>query len=158
MKNPLVTVGIAIAVILLFAVARYFYERRRQSKIEETGTVLYGILVSTAPVKVFGRLQADFAKITLRIQEPGSTESREVSMSTRIPANQRLEIGMRIPVVLDPKNAKRVYPAGAEAAKRAVMTGSRDERRMMQSQLRSPGRGPRQQQTGYIPPNMGKRR
>jgi hypothetical protein len=65
---------------------------------------------------------------------------------------------MKLPVVLDPKNPKRVYPASAEAAKRAVMTGSRDERRMMQQQLRSPGRAPRQRQTGYIPPNMGRRR
>ena len=109
-------------------------------------------------MKVFGKLQADFVKINMRVQEPGATEPRDVSMSTRVPANQRLEVGMRIPVVLDPKNPNRVYPASEASAKRVVMTGSRDERRMMQQQLRSPGRAPRQQQTGYIPPNMGRRR
>lgn len=158
MKSPLLIALISIAVVLIVVAARYFYEQRRQRKIDETGTVIYATLVSSEPAKVFGRIQADFAKIRLKIQEPGSKEAREVTMSTRVPANQRLEVGMKIPVVLDAKNPKRVYPASAASAKRAVVTGSRDERRMMQSQLRTPGRGPRQQNTGYIPPNMGRRR
>jgi len=158
MKSPLIIALIAVLAVAIFAAVRYFLERARQKKIDATGTVVYATLLYSEPVKVFGRLQADFVKITMRLQEPGSTEAREVSMSTRVPANQRLEVGMKLPVVLDPKNPKRVYPASPESSKRAVMTGSRDERRMMQQQLRSPGRAPRQQQTGYIPPNMGRRR
>jgi hypothetical protein len=148
---------ITIAVVLIVMAVRYFYEQRRQRKIDETGTVVYATLISSEPTKVFGRIQADFAKIRLKVQTPGEAEAREVTMSTRVPANQRLQVGMKIPVVLDAKNLKRVYPASEAAARRAVMTGSRDERRMMQSQLRSPRRMP-QQNTGYIPPNMGKRR
>jgi hypothetical protein len=158
MKSPLIIALIVVLAIAIIAAVRYFLERARQKKIDATGTVVYATLVSSEPVKVFGKLQADFVKINMRVQEPGSTETRDVSMSTRVPANQRLEVGMRIPVVLDPKNPKRVYPASAESAKRVVMTGSRDERRMMQQQMRTPGRAPRQQQTGYIPPNMGRRR
>jgi hypothetical protein len=59
--------------------------------------------------------------------------------------------GMRIPVVLDPKNPKRVYPATEESAKRAVATGSRLERRVMQQQMRHPRRAPNQP-SGYQPP------
>ncbi len=158
MKSPLIIALVAVLAVAIFAAVRYFLERARQKKIDATGTVVYATLVSSEPVKVFGRLQADFVKINMRLQEPGSTESRDVSMSTRVPANQRLEVGMRLPVVLDPKNPKRVYPASPESAKRAVMTGSRIERRMMEQQMRTPGRAPRQQQTGYMPPNIGGRR
>lgn len=158
MKSPLIIALIVVLAVAIFAAVRYFLERARQKKIDATGTVVYATLVSSEPVKVFGKLQADFVKINMRVQEPGSTETRDVSMSTRVPANQRLEVGMRIPVVLDPKNPKRVYPASEASAKRVQMTGSRDERRMMQQQLRNPGRTPRQQPTGYIPPNMGRRR
>jgi hypothetical protein len=60
--------------------------------------------------------------------------------------------GMRVPVVLDAKNPKRVYPASEEAAKRAVATGSRLERRVMQQQMRKPGRGVPTPPSGYQPP------
>jgi hypothetical protein len=158
MNHPLIYALIAVAVAIAIVAGRYFFERSRQKKIDATGTVLYATLLYSEPVKVFGKLQADFVKMTMRLQRPGETEAREVTMSTRIPANQRLEVGMKIPVVLDPRKENRVYPASADSAKRAIMTGSRDERRMMQQQMRSPGRGPRQQNTGYIPPNMGGRR
>ena len=152
--------GIALILVIVVAATRYFLERARQKKIDATGTVLYATFVSSGPVKIFGRTQGDFAKICLRVQDPGSTESRDVIISTRVPAGQQMQVGMKIPVVFDPKKPKKVYPASPEAAKRAVMTGSRDERRMMQSQLRSPGRGPRggQQPSGYMPPNTGRRR
>jgi hypothetical protein len=57
-----------------------------------------------------------------------------------------------IPIVIDPKNAKRVYPATPESAKRVVLTGSRQQRRIMQSQLRSPGKGGPRPPSGYQPP------
>jgi hypothetical protein len=63
-----------------------------------------------------------------------------------------MSAGMRVPVVIDPQNPKRVYPASEEAAKRAVATGSRLERRVMQQQMRKPGRGVPQQPSGYQPP------
>ena len=50
---------------------------------------------------------------------------------------------MLLSVVVDPKNANRIYPAGPEAAKRVVMTGSRRDRRQMRSGRgvqRGPGR------------------
>jgi hypothetical protein len=55
-------------------------------------------------------------------------------------------------VAIDPKDTRRVYPASPEAAKRAVVTGSRKERRTMQSQLRSPSRGGQRPPSGYQPP------
>lgn len=156
MKVSYIILGVLLAAAIVIAV-RYFLERRRQKKIDATGTVVYATLVSSEPVKVFGKLRPDFVKLNMRVQEPGQTEQREVSISTRVPVNQRFEVGMKIPVVLDPKNPKRVYPASNESVKRAVVTGSRDERRMMQSQLRSP-RIRKQPNQGYIPPNMGRRR
>ena len=157
MKSPLIIALIAVLIAVLFVAVRYLMARRIEKKIESTGTVVYATLLASEPAKVFGKLQADFVKMTLRVQDPGSTETREVAMSTRVPANQKLEMGMRFPVMFDPAKPNRVYPASVEAAKRAVVTGSRDERRMMQSQLRSPRKMP-QQNTGYIPPNMGRRR
>jgi hypothetical protein len=152
--------GIALILVLIVAAVRYFLERARQKKIDAAGTVVYATFLSSTPVKFLGKPHGDFAKIRLRLQEPGVPEPREVTISTRVPPGQAMQVGMKVPVVIDPKNPKRVYPASPEAAKRAVMTGSRDERRMMQTQLRTPGRGPRggSQPSGYTPPNMGGRR
>jgi hypothetical protein len=66
--------------------------------------------------------------------------------------------GMLIPVVIDPKDSRRVYPASEEAAKRAVVTGSRLERRVIQQQMRTPGRRGPNQPSGYQPPNSILRR
>jgi hypothetical protein len=97
-------------------------------------------------------------KIVLRVQEPGQTESRTVTIQTRTQPGQHMEPGMRIPVVIDPTDSKRVYPASEESAKRAVATGSRLERRVMQQQMRSPGRRGPQQPSGYQPPQSKLRR
>jgi hypothetical protein len=66
--------------------------------------------------------------------------------------------GMRIPVVIDPNDPNRIYPASEESAKRAVVTGSRLERRVMQQQMRKPGRGVPNQPSGYQPPQSTLRR
>ena len=137
---------------IIWRITAFLLERQRQKKVDKEGVVVYATFVSSEPIKFFGRPQTDVEKITLRVQEPGSTETREVVIRTRTQPGQRMSAGMRVPVVIDPKNPKRVYPASEEAAKRAVATGSRLERRVMQQQMRKPGRGVPQQPSGYQPP------
>ncbi|HTV09446.1 MAG TPA: hypothetical protein VMD97_10420 [Candidatus Aquilonibacter sp.] len=137
---------------LLWRITAFLLERHRQKKYDREGVVVYATFVSSEAVKFFGRPQTDVEKITLRVQEPGSTESREVVIKTRVQPGQNMSPGMRVPVVLDPKNPKRVYPASEESAKRAVATGSRLERRVMQQQMRKPGRGVPSPPSGYQPP------
>lgn len=137
---------------ILWRITAFLLERRRQKIADKEGVVVYATYVSAEPIKFFGRPQTDVEKITLRVQEPGSTESREVVIRTRTQPGQRMSPGMRVPVVIDPKNPKRVYPASEESAKRAVATGSRLERRVMQQQMRKPGRGVPTPPSGYQPP------
>lgn len=141
-----------------WVIFRYFYEKARMKKAEREGVVVYATFVSSEPVKFFGRPQSDLEKIRLRVQEPGETTSREVVIKSRTQPGQVMTPGMRIPVVIDPKNPKRIYPASEEAAKRAVATGSRLERRVMQQQMRRPGRGVPSQPSGYQPPQSTMRR
>lgn len=110
---------------------RYFYLRWRQSKAEREGLALYATVVSVTPIKRFGK-QLPMAKIALWIQEPDKS-SRQVILSSRIEPGQKIEPGVRLVIVIDPTNPKRIYPAGPEAAKRVIATGSRSERRQMQS-------------------------
>lgn len=137
---------------ILWRITAFLLERRRQKIADKEGVVVYATFVSSEPIKFFGRPQTDVEKITLRVQEPGSTEAREVVIRTRTQPGQRMSPGMRVPVVIDPKNPKRVYPASEESAKRAVATGSRLERRVMQQQMRKPGRGVPTPPSGYQPP------
>jgi hypothetical protein len=137
---------------IAWRITAFLLERRRQKIADKEGVVVYATFVSSEPIKFFGRPQTDVERITLRVQEPGSTEVREVVIRTRTQPGQRMSPGMRVPVVIDPKNPKRVYPASEESAKRAVATGSRLERRVMQQQMRSPGRGVPSQPSGYQPP------
>lgn len=137
---------------IIWRVTAFLLERRRQKIADKEGVVVYATFVSSEPIKFFGKPQTDVEKITLRVQEPGSTEAREVVIRTRTQPGQRMSPGMRVPVVIDPKNPKRVYPASEESAKRAVATGSRLERRVMQQQMRKPGRGIPSQPSGYQPP------
>src|SRR5580700_9542999 len=146
---------IILALLLAFIVWRitaFLLQRQRQKKADREGVVVYATFVSSEAVKFFGRPQTDVEKITLRIQEPGSTETREVVIRTRTQPGQRMSPGMRVPVVIDPKDPKRIYPASEESAKRAVATGSRLERRVMQQQMRNPGRGVPSPPSGYQPP------
>lgn len=142
---------------IIWRITAFLLERRRQKKMDREGVVVYATFLSSEPVKFFGRPQTDVEKVTLRVQEPGSTETREVVIKTRTQPGQNMSPGMRVPVVLDPKNPKRVYPASEEAAKRAVATGSRLERRVMQQQMRKPGRGVPTPPSGYQPPSSAVR-
>ena len=45
---------------------------------------------------------------------------------------QKIAAGHKLMVVIDPTNPQRIYPATPDAAKRVVLTGSRQERRLMQ--------------------------
>lgn len=125
----------AIWIIIFIAAATpavlYFYQRWRQSKAEREGLSLYATVVSVEPLKRFGK-QLPMAKIVLWIQEPDKT-SRNVTLRSRIEPGQKIEAGVRLAVVIDPKNPKRIYPAGPAAAERIVFTGSRSERRQMKS-------------------------
>ncbi|MDE1160443.1 MAG: hypothetical protein PW792_00700 [Acidobacteriaceae bacterium] len=164
MKLTFAIVGYVILAVVvvgaLITILRFLWERGRQKQVDATGVVVYATLVSIEPVKMFGKAQGDLNKVTLRLQAPGDPAPREVSLRTRVDARSRMSAGSRIPVVIDPKNPKKIYPASQESAKRAVVTGSRIERRAMDAQMRSPGRQGMQMPTGYMPPgaNKGKRR
>ncbi len=152
MKISTIIISALCLAFIIWRIAAFLLERRRMKKMDREGVVVYATFLSSEPVKFFGRPQTDIEKVTLRVQEPGSTETRDVVIKTRTQPGQNMSPGMRVPVVLDPKNPKRVYPASEQAAKRAVATGSRLERRVMQQQMRKPGRGVPQQPSGYQPP------
>src|ERR1700761_2933314 len=152
MKISSIVILALFVAFLAWRITAFLLERQRQKKADREGVVVYATFLSSEPIKFFGKPQTDVEKITLRVQEPGSTEVREVVIRTRTQPGQRMSPGMRVPVVIDPKNPKRVYPASEESAKRAVATGSRLERRVMQQQMRKPGRGIPSQPSGYQPP------
>jgi hypothetical protein len=121
-----------IFIAALTPVGLYFYQRWRQRRAERSGVALYATVVSIEAVRRFGK-DLPVKKITMWLQEPGA-ERRTVTMSTQIPAGQTVTSGMLIPVVIDPKDPKRVYPAGEEGVKRVVLTGPRRERRQLKKQ------------------------
>lgn len=145
-------IGIILAIAAIVVGVRFYLQRRRAKIADETGTVVYATFLSAEPVKIFGKEQGDLTKVNLRVQDPGSSAPRDVSIRTRLAPGQRLAAGAKIPVVIDPKDPNRIYPASDTAAKRAVMTGSRLERRVMQQQMRTPGRGVPSAPSGYQPP------
>ena len=73
-------------------------------------------------------------KIVLRIQDAKAAAPREVTLKSRLPPNQKLSPGMKVPVAIDPLKPQRVYPATPTAVKRITLTGSRQERRLMKQQ------------------------
>ena len=130
MKIFWIVLAVVVCGLAINSAVMYLLQRRRQQSAERDGVVVYATVLSVDPVG--GLLKyADMKKVNLRIQEPGTAAPREVSLRTRVPAGQKIGSGMKIPVAIDAKNPKRIYPVGAEAAKRAVITGSRLERRHM---------------------------
>src|SRR6201996_4919005 len=83
---------------IAWRVTAFLLERRRQKKADREGVVVYATFLSSEPIKFFGRPQTDVEKITLRVQEPGSTEAREVVIKTRTQHGQRMGGGMGVPV------------------------------------------------------------
>ncbi len=114
---------------------------------ERDGVVVYATVVSMEDARGLYK-HAQIKKIAMRVQEPGQNTARDVTIRTRVQAGQKFTAGMKVAVIIDPTNPKRVYPASPEAAKRAVITGSRLERRQMRAQ----GLNRQQQNPGYQPP------
>ena len=149
MKIFWIVLGVVVLGLAINSLVMYLLQKQRQKRAEKDGVVLYATVVSTTALG--GLLKyADMKRITLRVQEPGANEPREVALRTRLPAGQKLTAGMRLPIILDPKNPKRVYPATPEAAKRAVVTGSRLERRHLRTGTAAQQRQ-QQQQRDAIP-------
>ncbi len=149
MKLTFLILGIAIVLLAIVAGINYLRQKRRQGRAERDGVVVYAVVLSVEPVGGWAK-QLDMKKITMRLQEPEGAP-REVTLRTRTAPGQQITAGVRLIVVVDPRDGARVYPASPEAAKRVVVTGSRQERRLMQSQLRSPRPGQRPP-SGYQPP------
>jgi hypothetical protein len=149
MKITFEVLGIILLLLIATSLVLYFIQRKREQRAQRDGVVVFASLVSVAPVRGFGRV--NMRKIVLRVQEPEGSP-REVTIRSSVEPGQKFSIGAKLPVVIDPKNPQRVYPATPESAKRVVLTGSRQERRIMQSQLRSPSRGGQRPPSGYQPP------
>ena len=121
-------VGVAaISPVLLF-----LFQKWRASIAEKNGVAMYATVRKFEPVKAFGR-PSEIMKITLWLQESGQT-GRELTLQSRVDPTQKIQPGMMLPIVIDPKNPKRIYPAGAAAMKRIQYTGSRAQRRQMSRQ------------------------
>lgn len=137
--------GLAIS-----AAVNYLRQRRAQQRAEREGLVLYATVLSSEPVGGIAKY-LDMQKMTLQIQEPNKAP-REVTLSTRTQKSQKITRGNRLIVIVDPVNPDRIYPATAEAAKRVTLTGSKQEKKLMQAQMRNPRRFHQRTQTGYMPP------
>ncbi len=148
MKIFWLVLGLVVLGLATNSLVMYLLQKRRQKRAEKDGVVLYATVVSA---EALGGLMkyADMKKVTMRLQDPGAAAPREVSLRTRLPAGQTITPGMKLAVIVDPTNAKRVYPATPEAAKRVVVTGSRLERRHMR--VGTPGQQRAQQQRDAIP-------
>src|SRR6202034_3556168 len=107
MKITFEILGILLLVLAVVSLTNFLIQRMREKKAQSDGLVLYATLVSTEPVRYFGKA---------------------VNMRSRVDPGQKLVIGAVLPVAVDPKDPRRVYPASPEAAKRALVTGSRKER------------------------------
>ena len=152
MKIFWIVLGIVVIILAVNALVNYLLQRQRQNRAQREGVVVYSTVASIEKVGGWAK-HLDMKKIVLRVQEPGTTVPREVTLRTRTAPNQKIVPGLRLPVAIDPKNPKRVYPASKEAIARIVVTGSREERRQMRAQIsgvkartqvvrRRPGRAP----------------
>jgi hypothetical protein len=121
-----------LVALVLIPIVRFLLQKMNESNAQKNGIALYATMISMEPVKVFGKVSPAM-KIKLAIQEPGASR-REVTLTSRIPEGQRIQAGMMLPVVVDPKDPKKVYPANAESMKRMQLTGSREQRRQMKKQ------------------------
>ena len=120
--------GIAAVSPLLW----FLFQKLRANRAEKHGIAMYATVTGFEPVKAFGR-ESEIVKIKLWLQESGQT-GRELSLKTRVPPGQKIQAGMMLPIVFDPKKPDRVFPAGPEAMKRMKLTGSREQRRQMKKQ------------------------
>jgi len=110
----------------------FLFQKLLASRAEKNGVAMYATVTGFEPVKAFGR-ESEIVKIKLWLQESGHT-GRELTLKTRVPPGQKIQSGMMLPIVFDPKTPDRVYPAGPDAMKRMKLTGSREQRRQMKKQ------------------------
>ena len=110
----------------------FLFQKLLASRAEKNGVAMYATVTGFEPVKAFGR-PSEIVKIKLWLQESGQT-GRELSLKSRVPPGQKIQAGMMLPIVFDPKTPDRVYPAGPDAMKRMKLTGSREQRRQMRKQ------------------------
>jgi hypothetical protein len=110
----------------------FLFQKWRSSQAEKNGVAMYATVTGFEPVKAFGR-ESEIVKIKLWLQESGQS-GRELTLKTRVPPGQKIQAGMMLPIVFDPKTPDRVYPAGPDAMKRMKLTGSREQRRQMKKQ------------------------
>ncbi len=153
---------IVLAVLVLgyasWALVNYLLQKRRQDAAQREGVVVYATVVSIEPGGRWAK-QLNLKKIVLRLQEPGATSPREVTLRTRVEAGQKIGPGIMLVVVIDPKDPKRIYPANPDAAKRVVLTGSRQERRFMKAGISGARPGVREipRDPVPMPRNKGRR-
>lgn len=154
---------IVLAVLALgvasWAGVNYLLQKRRQDEVQRDGAVVYATVLSVEPVGGWAK-QLELKKIVLRVQDPGATQSREVTLRSRTAPGQRIVPGVKLAVVLDPKDPKRIYPANPEASKRIQITGSREERRQMKAVAagKRPGAGRTTRNPSPMPGIREKRR
>ncbi len=133
MKIFWIILAIVVAGLLINALVAYLMQKKRTERAMAEGVVVYATVVSVENVGGWAKY-AEMKKIVLRVQDTKAAAPREVTLKSRLPPNQKLVFGMKVPVAIDPKNPKRVYPATPAAVKRITLTGSRQERRMMKQQ------------------------
>ncbi len=133
MKIFWIILAIVVAGLLINALVAYLMQKKRTERAMAEGVVVYATVVSVENVGGWAKY-AEMKKIVLRVQDTKAAAPREVTLKSRLPPNQKLIFGMKVPVAIDPKNPKRVYPATPAAVKRITLTGSRQERRMMKQQ------------------------
>ncbi len=133
MKIFWIVLAVVLLALAITALVNYLLQRQRQARAQREGVVVYATVVSVEAVGGWAK-QLAMKAIVLRLQEPGATVPREVTLRTRVAPGQKLAPGMMLTVAVDPGNPKRIYPASPEAASRLVVTGSRQERRMIKSQ------------------------
>ncbi len=132
MKIFWIVLGVIALGYASWVLVNYLVQRRRGEAAQANGVVVYATVLSMEPVGGWMK-QLDLKKIALRLQEPGEAATREVTLRTRTQPGQKITPGIRLAVVVDPKDPKRIYPASPEAARRIVITGSREERRQMKA-------------------------
>ena len=133
MKIFLIILAIVVVTLAVVALVNYLLQKRRQERAQREGVVVYSTVVSVSDVGGWAK-QLAMKKIVLRLKEPDAASAREITLRSRVTPGQRIIPGLRLAVVIDPKNPKRVYPASPEAAERVQLTGSREERRQMKAQ------------------------
>ena len=133
MKIFLIILAVIAVGLATTALVNYLLQRRSQNRAQSDGVVIYAVVLSAGALGGWAK-HLDMKKIVLRLQEPGEAFAREVTLRTRLAPNQKVVPGLRFAVAIDPQNPKRIYPASPEAAKRLVLTGSRQERRQLKAQ------------------------